>query len=191
MKASEIVYEILGDIRRANEVLSKNRLLTADDMLSLTGIYQHILEYDRYPEYLVSQLKLESTNNKALEQLFLQVITECNTYIEMYDLREEEWDRQCDFDNLINIIGAKADREYGVEIKTAKDEISKASQIFDKYNDITRLYNSLDCRNDKEEDKQILEKYRVELENLIGRPVNLETITRSMMRHILFLRGKK
>lgn len=191
MKASEIVYEILGGIRKANNVLSKNHLLTADDMLSLSGIYQHIIEYDRYPDYLVSQLKLENNNAQALEQLSRLVNTECSTYIEMYDLREEEWVRQCGFSNLMNIIGDKVNQEYGLKIKIAEDEIRKASLIFDKYNDITRLYNSLDCRNDKEKDKQILEKYRVELENLIRRTVKFETINEEHDAAYSFYKEKK
>lgn len=178
MNAQETVFNILREIRSATEYLSAGRPISALDMVRITEIHTHLLELTGgYSDILFSQLNTEVDNTSKLNEIYKKVVDECNAYNSVYLPKRDEWDRLCSWKGIITLVTSKAREEFALRIHCANEEKNKWQVIYEKYNNITRLYYSMDCRpDDKERDMMIINKYREELYDLVGHPISLDTI---------------
>lgn len=180
MTAVETLFDYLRTIRETNIYLSNKRgeKLSADDMIALTTLARHLskLEPDK-TNILAIEVEWSRTSDETLAKTKRAILSECANFNELYLERQECYDKQCSYRNVVQLINEKAESEFSVSKNTANDEVMKWDNIFHKYNDITRLYNSMDCRPGQEEkDMQIINGYREELYDMVGHPINLEKV---------------
>ena len=174
----ERLFDYARQLREAEELLESKDQLTVDDLVKLTRIKNALsrLKSDKV-DILIAQVLLDNTSKQHWEEAKELIISTCDAFSDIYVSREEDWDKQCSVDNVYSLVDKRASSDFYFEEKEAQDEAQKWSRIFRKYNDVTRLYNSMECRPDeKKKDMQILHGYLEELYDMVGRPVSLENI---------------
>ncbi len=178
MSAREAFSGIATEINKATDILKSQRPLTANHLVLLSEIYYHILELsDRPFEIRRAELALETDNSEAITKFYSVVQRECDSFCTVYSEKQTEWNALCSQDSLYKLVIQEAKNELGFKIQCANNEKNKWNEIYNKYNDITRIYNSMDCRRGQEkEDMAIINRYCDELENLVGHRISLETV---------------
>lgn len=178
MSAKETIFNILRKIREATSIITVRDQRSADPLVALSAVYDKLFELQAGPpDILFYQVETEVTNSVSLNKICERVKAECQEYHSVYLAHQKELDRWCSLMTIIQLVVKQAEREFSLRIHCAIEEKNKSIEIFNKYNDITRLYNSRDDNSPiSEEDMRILDQYREELYDLVGHPIRLETV---------------
>lgn len=178
MSAQETISGIAKDICKAANIILMGWPLTAKHLIQLSQIYHHIQDTQDGPiSLLMAQMDLETNNNEGIKRYYGEIIEKCDIFCSAYSNHQEEWDKLCSYSSLQDLVLQESKREFGFKIHCANEEKNKWEKIYKKYNYITRIYNSMDCRpGQEEEDLAIIDEYRNELWDLVGHPIELETI---------------
>lgn len=179
MTAVETLFDYLRTIREAKKYISnKGENLSTDDMIALTSLARHLstLEPDT-TDILAIEVERNYPSDETLARIKRKVLSECASFTDLYLKKQECFDKLCSFESVCNLINDKVESEFALSKKATKEEVVKWNNIFRKCNDITRIYNSMDCRPGQEEaDMRIINEYKEELYDMIGHPINLEKI---------------
>ena len=177
MTAQETIFSVIKEIREAAGLLSIPKVLSADEMIRLSDIYRHLCELVGDIDLFWTQIKLETDNDAAVVALCDTLRKECDGFCINYMNNKTSWDEQCVMRSLITLANTTAKNKYALQVQAAEEEMNKWDRIFSKYNEITRLFNSMDCRPGQEQrDMAVIKKYCEELYDLVGHPVRLETV---------------
>lgn len=173
MSAQETIFSILKEVRTAIDISSKG--ISVEGLIELSSIYSRLFELDANHDLLFCHLRIEMTGSDMFRKLCQLVIDECNGYVDLFETHKDEFENAGDFQNLCHLVSQKAYNEFSLKTHCAQQEYKKWHDIYNKYNDITRLYNSHNTYLGKDI-MEIIDKYRDELYELVGHPIHLETI---------------
>lgn len=178
MPAVDTIFSFLRTLRDATNLLRNSSSLTLDDIIAITNARDSLSDLEPYKFDLISlQLKVECTEESLYEELADKVVNESSAFISTYEVNQKIYDEQCSYSNVFQMMSDAAQDQVRFKMEEAKSALKKQHAIFDKYNDITRLYNSRDLRPGQESaEMEIIRGYLDELYDLVGHPVSLDNI---------------
>ena len=178
MHAVDTIFAFLRTLRDVTNILRHHASLTLDDIIALTNARDSLSDLEPSKFDLISlQLKVEGTGEGLYEELAAKVVNESSAFISTYEVNQKIYDEQCSYSNVFQMMSDAAQDQVRFKMEEAKSALGKQHAIFNKYNDITRLYNSRDLRPGQESaEMEIFHGYLDELYDLVGHPVNLDNI---------------
>lgn len=126
-------------------------------------------------DIFAKELKWDCGPDKLFKEKGQAIIAECKRFEELYIAKRRRFDKQCSSMEVASLIKKTAEQEFKFELDAVCKEASRWQTIYNKYNDITRLYNSRNCRPGQE-DMKIIDGYREELYDMVGHPIYLEKV---------------
>lgn len=179
MTAVETLFDYLRTIQDAQNYVAPDKCenLSVEDLIALTSISRHLcgLEPDK-ANILAIEVEWNGVSEEVYAKTTRKIIDVCYIFTETYRANKELFDNQCSSEHIYYLINEKVKAEFYFIIKNADKEINKWREIYQKYNDITRIYNSRGCHRDQEEDLRIIEMYREDLYDMVGHPVDLKYV---------------
>ena len=178
MPAVDTIFAFLRTLRDVTNILRSHTSLTLDDIIAITIARDSLSDLEPSKFDLISlKLKVEGTGEGLYEELAAKVVNESSAFISTYEVNQKIYDEQCSYSNVFQMMSDAAQDQVRFKMEEAKSALGKQHAIFDKYNDITRLYNSRDLRPGQEsEEMEIIHGYLDELYDLVGHPVSLDNI---------------
>ena len=178
MPAVDTIFAFLRTLRDITNILRHHASLTLDDIIALTNARDSLSDLEPSKFDLISlQLKVEGTREGLYEELSSKVVNECSAFISAYEVNQDIYDGQCSYSNVFRMMSDAAEMQVRFKKEAAVAALKKQHAIFDKYNDITRLYNSRDLRPGQESaEMEIIHGYQEELYDLVGHPVSLDNV---------------
>lgn len=178
MHAVDTIFAFLRTLRDVTNILRSHASLTLDDIIALTNARDSLSDLEPSKFDLISlQLKVEGTGEGLYEELAAKVVDESSAFISTYEGNQKAFDEQCSYSNVFQMMSDAAQEQVRFKKEAAVAALKKQHAIFDKYNDITRLYNSRDLRPGQESaEMEIIHGYLEELYDLVDHPVNLDNI---------------
>ena len=191
MPAVDTIFSFLRTLRDVTNILRHHASLTLDDIIALTNARDSLSDLEPSKLDLISlQLKVECTEESLYEELAVKVVNESSAFISTYGVNQKAFDEQCSYSNVFRMMSDAAQEQVRFNLQEAKSALKKQHAIFDKYNDITRLYNSRDLRPGQESaEMEIIHGYLDELYDLVGHPVSLDNINGKYRKTKTALRG--
>ena len=153
MTATDVIFAFLRTLRDATNLIKARSELRLDDIIALTKTMNDLssMEPSKF-DISALQLKIECAGCDLYGELAAKVVGESSSFIEAYEARQDELDGQCSSSNVHQLIYDHADKKVHFKKESAAAALKKQHAIFDKYNDITRIYNSMDMRRGREEE---------------------------------------
>ena len=178
MPAVDTIFSFLRTLRDVTNILRSHTSLTLDDIIALTNARDSLSDLEPSKFDLISlQLKVECTGEGLYEELAAKVVDESSAFISTYEMNQKAFDEQCSYSNIFQMMSDAAQEQVRFNLQETKSALKKQHAIFDKYNDITRLYNSRDLRPGQESvEMEIIHGYLEELYDLVGYPVSLDNV---------------
>lgn len=178
MPAVDTIFSFLRTLRDVTNILRSHASLTLDDIIALTNARDSLSDLEPSKFDLISlQLKVEGTREGLYEELSSKVVNECSAFISAYEVNQDIYDGQCSYSNVFRMMSDAAEMQVSFKKEAAVAALKKQHAIFDKYNDITRLYNSRELQpNQESAEMEIIHGYLDELYDLVGHPVSLDNI---------------
>ncbi len=178
MPAVDTIFSFLRTLRDATNLLRNRSSLKLDDIIALTNTRDSLSDLEPSKFDLISlQFKVECNRDGVYEEFASKVVDESSAFISTYEVNQKDFDEQCSYSNVFQMMSDAAQEQVRFKMEEAKSAQKKQHAIFNKYNDITRLYNSRDLRPGQESaEMEIIHGYLEELYDLVGHPVILDNI---------------
>lgn len=176
MRAVEIVFGILKEIRRARTVLSNNEYYSVSGLIELTNNLHRAIELEEGdPGLLLNRIKIELPDCQSFEKLCNTVSEDCCAYTSLYDENDEEYDNACTYDSIYSLVQEKVKQEFSLEINCANEERLRWRMITKLFEDTIEFKDGLWYYNEEKRPEYI----RINLEKLydkVGHPIRLENL---------------
>ena len=151
MPAVDTIFAFLRTLRDVTNILRSHASLTLDDIIALTNARDSLSDLEPSKLDLISlQLKVECAGDGLYGELSSKVASECSAFISAYEVNQEIYDGQCSYSNIFRMMSDAAQEQVRFKKEAAVAALKKQHAIFDKYNDITRLYNSRELQPNQE-----------------------------------------